>query len=211
VSEGPPTRDLGTHAVVTTIHSDGARKEKLRQRAWKPPASRTSPRPYAELHAASAFSFLDGASLPEDLADRAAALGLPAVALLDTNGVYGAPRFHKAAKQAGIKAIVGAEVVIDNDSCRPARSFSSLRGAKATKQSPEPPASNGDRFASTAALRAMADKPLLGMTGLNDASSVIPSKARNPGRGSKAPLRLRSLGRFAPSLFEPGRTSRSSG
>jgi DNA polymerase III alpha subunit (gram-positive type) len=98
--------------VVTTIHSDGARKEKLRQRAWKPPASRTSPRPYAELHAASAFSFLDGASLPEDLADRAAALGLPAVALLDTNGVYGAPRFHKAAKQAGIKAIVGAEVAL---------------------------------------------------------------------------------------------------
>ncbi|HET7452072.1 MAG TPA: PHP domain-containing protein, partial [Thermoanaerobaculia bacterium] len=112
-ADGPPTRDLGTRAVVTTIHSDGARKEKLRQRAWKPPASRRSPRPYAELHAASAFSFLDGATLPEDLVDRAAALGLPAVALLDTNGVYGAPRFHKAAKLAGIKALVGAEVVLE--------------------------------------------------------------------------------------------------
>jgi error-prone DNA polymerase len=112
MTEGPPTRDLGTRALVTTIHSDGARKEKLRQRAWKPPASRASPRPYAELHAASAFSFLEGASLPEDLVDGAAALGLPAVALLDTNGVYGAPRFHKAARQAGIKAVVGAEVAL---------------------------------------------------------------------------------------------------
>jgi error-prone DNA polymerase len=70
--------------------------------------------PYAELHAASAFSFLDGASLPEDLVEQAAALELPAVALVDTNGVYAAPRFYQAAKQAGIKAIVGAEVVLDD-------------------------------------------------------------------------------------------------
>jgi error-prone DNA polymerase len=68
---------------------------------------------YVELHAASAFSFLRGASLPEDLADRAAELGLPAAALLDVNGVYGAPRFYQAAKQAGVKALVGAEVVLD--------------------------------------------------------------------------------------------------
>ena len=56
---------------------------------------------YAELHAASAFSFLNGASLPEDLIDRAAALELPAVALVDRNGVYAAPRFYKAAQEAG--------------------------------------------------------------------------------------------------------------
>jgi len=68
---------------------------------------------YVELHAASAFSFLRGASLPEDLADRTAELGLPAAALVDVNGVYGAPRFYQAAKQAGIKALVGAEVVLD--------------------------------------------------------------------------------------------------
>jgi len=67
---------------------------------------------YIELHAASAFSFLQGASLPETLVERAAALGYPALALLDANGVYGAPRFHKAAKQAGIKAIIGAELTI---------------------------------------------------------------------------------------------------
>jgi error-prone DNA polymerase len=67
---------------------------------------------YIELHASSAFSFLDGASLPEALVDRAAALGYPALALLDRDGVYGAPRFHLAARKAGIKAIIGAELTI---------------------------------------------------------------------------------------------------
>ena len=52
---------------------------------------------YAELHCASAFSFLEGASQPEDLVDRAAELGLGAVALVDRNGLSGAPRFFKAA------------------------------------------------------------------------------------------------------------------
>jgi error-prone DNA polymerase len=74
-----------------------------------------APPPYAELRAASAFSFLDGASLPEDLVERAAALELPAVALVDANGVYAAPRFHKAAKEAGIKALVGAEVTLEDE------------------------------------------------------------------------------------------------
>jgi error-prone DNA polymerase len=67
---------------------------------------------YIELHAASAFSFLQGASLPEALVDRAAALGYPAVALLDRDGVYGAPRFHKAARAAGLRPIIGAELTI---------------------------------------------------------------------------------------------------
>jgi error-prone DNA polymerase len=69
---------------------------------------------YIELHAASAFSFLQGASLPETLVERAASLGYPALALLDADGVYGAPRFHKAAKQAGLRAIIGAELTIDS-------------------------------------------------------------------------------------------------
>src|SRR6266545_2875978 len=68
---------------------------------------------YVELHAASAFSFLQGASLPETLIERAAALGYPALALLDADGVYGAPRFHKAAAKAGLRAIVGAELTIE--------------------------------------------------------------------------------------------------
>src|SRR5579884_3199815 len=65
---------------------------------------------YAELRCSSAFSFLDGASAPEDLAARAAQLKLPAVALCDAHGVYGAPRFYRACKEYGIKALVGAEL-----------------------------------------------------------------------------------------------------
>src|SRR5262245_59111471 len=67
---------------------------------------------YIELHSASAFSFLDGASLPEALVQRAAELEYPALALLDRDGVYGIPRFHQAAVKAGLKAIVGAELTI---------------------------------------------------------------------------------------------------
>jgi error-prone DNA polymerase len=69
---------------------------------------------YIELHTASAFSFLQGASLPESLVERAAALDYPALALLDADGVYGAPRFHKAATQAGLRAIIGAELTIEH-------------------------------------------------------------------------------------------------
>ena len=65
---------------------------------------------YVELHARSAFSFLEGASLPEDLIATCANFSMPAMALLDRNGVYGAPRFHMAAKKAGVKAHIGAEV-----------------------------------------------------------------------------------------------------
>jgi error-prone DNA polymerase len=65
---------------------------------------------YVELHARSAFSFLRGASLPEELAGVCASLELPAMALADRDGVYGAPRFHFAAKKAGVRAHVGAEV-----------------------------------------------------------------------------------------------------
>jgi error-prone DNA polymerase len=70
-------------------------------------------RPYAELRAASAFSFLDGASLPEDLMYVAAERDLPAMALVDTNGVYGAPRFYGGAKKTGVRALVGAELVLE--------------------------------------------------------------------------------------------------
>jgi DNA polymerase III alpha subunit len=62
---------------------------------------------FVELHASSAFSFLEAASLPETLVERAAALGYSALALVDRDGVYGAPRFHKAATAAGLKAIIG--------------------------------------------------------------------------------------------------------
>jgi error-prone DNA polymerase len=69
---------------------------------------------YIELHARSAFSFLEGASLPEELVAVCAQLGMPAMALLDTDGVYGAPRFHLAANKAKLKAHIGAEVTCDS-------------------------------------------------------------------------------------------------
>jgi len=77
---------------------------------------------YAELHCASAFSFLEGACQPEDLVERAAALDLPAAALVDRNGLSGAPRFWKAAREAGIKALVGAELVLDERAQAPVQS-----------------------------------------------------------------------------------------
>jgi len=109
---GPPPRDLDAVGVHL---SAGARKEKSRKRAWKRGASSDDGREYIELHAASSFSFLDGASLPEDLIAQAAAGGMPAIALVDTNGVYGAPRFYGAARKAGVRALVGAEIVLEDD------------------------------------------------------------------------------------------------
>ena len=68
---------------------------------------------YVELHSCSAFSFLEGASLPEDLIAEAARLELSAIALLDRDGVYGSPRFHMAATKTGIRAHVGAEISLE--------------------------------------------------------------------------------------------------
>src|SRR5262252_6982408 len=65
---------------------------------------------YVELHARSAFSFLEGASVPEELAEVCAAHQMPAMALLDRDGVYGAPRFHLAMKRLDLKTHIGAEV-----------------------------------------------------------------------------------------------------
>jgi error-prone DNA polymerase len=68
---------------------------------------------YVELHAHSAYSFLDGASLPEELAARAAELGYDALALTDHDGVYGSLEFAQAAKHFGIRPITGAEVSLE--------------------------------------------------------------------------------------------------
>ena len=135
----PPSRDFG-YGIERLKTSPGARKEKLRQRAYARPRRRTKPR-YAELHVASAFSFLDGASQPEDLVERAAALNLPAVALVDRMGVYGSPRFHKAAKEAGIRALVGATVVFaDPNEKKPSPK------AKTTRREASRRAAEGDKL-----------------------------------------------------------------
>ena len=71
---------------------------------------------YVELHAHSAYSFLDGASLPEELAVRAAELGYEALALTDHEGVYGSLEFAHAAKTFGVRPITGAEVTLADGS-----------------------------------------------------------------------------------------------
>ena len=74
---------------------------------------------YCELHCCSAFSFLRGGSFPEQLAEVAAELEIPAIALLDRNGVYGAQRFSVAAREHRIQPIIGAELSMEDGSILP--------------------------------------------------------------------------------------------
>ena len=74
---------------------------------------------YVELHCHSAYSFLDGASAPEELAQRAAELGYQALALTDHDGVWGAMEFAQACKEFGVRPIVGAELTVQHEGARP--------------------------------------------------------------------------------------------
>jgi error-prone DNA polymerase len=69
---------------------------------------------YVELHASSAFSFLEAGSQPEALMERAAELEMPAMAIADRNGVYGAARFHTSGHRSGVRAHIGAEVAVES-------------------------------------------------------------------------------------------------
>src|SRR5262245_10751633 len=88
-------------SITITAAAIGSRTESMTER-------------YVELRCQSAFSFLRGASLPEDLVEEAARLGYSALGLGDRDGLYGAPRFFRAAKDAGIRPLVGAEVVLES-------------------------------------------------------------------------------------------------
>src|SRR6266545_2813978 len=96
---------------------------------------------YAELHCHSAFSFLDGATLPEDLAAAAQSLSYRALALTDHNGLYGAMTFAQAAKPLGLQAITGAEVACcrgrwrPKGAPRPGHSPSAVKGCSARNDS----------------------------------------------------------------------------
>ena len=74
---------------------------------------------YVELHARSAFSFLRGSSSPEHLAFVAAERELPALALCDRDGVFGAPRFYTAAREAGVRPLVGSELTMEDGTVLP--------------------------------------------------------------------------------------------
>src|SRR6202521_4105356 len=82
-------------------------------------AANATPATYIELHARSAFSFLRGSSSAEHLAFTAADLNLPTLALCDRDGVFGAPRFYTAAREGGIRPIVGSELTMDDGSVLP--------------------------------------------------------------------------------------------
>lgn len=86
-----------------------------KRQPYSPPAQCRTPAvvPYAELHSHSNFSFLDGASHPEELAEEAARLGLEALALTDHDGMYGVVRFAEAARAVGIPTVFGAELSLD--------------------------------------------------------------------------------------------------
>src|SRR5436309_7961845 len=74
---------------------------------------------YVELHACSAFSFLRGGSFPEQLAEVAAELEMPALALCDRNGVYGAQRFSVAAREHNVRPIIGCELSMEDGTILP--------------------------------------------------------------------------------------------
>ena len=78
------------------------------------PAGTGSSVPYAELHAHSAYSFLDGASTPEELVEEAARLGLRSIALTDHDGLYGVVRFAEAARELDVSTVFGAELSLSN-------------------------------------------------------------------------------------------------
>lgn len=84
--------------------------------AYTPPTVISRPAgpttPYAELHCHSSFSFLDGASDPESLAEEATRLGLEALALTDHDGFYGVVRFSQAARELGLPTVFGAELTL---------------------------------------------------------------------------------------------------
>ncbi len=108
-----------TSLVVANAHSPGtpACHPKDAYREPEPAARATSGKSqseYIELHAASAFSFLDGASQPDALVERASELDMPAMAIADRNGVYGVARFHTTAKRIGVKAHIGAEIAVSS-------------------------------------------------------------------------------------------------
>ncbi|MFV0524210.1 MAG: error-prone DNA polymerase, partial [Acidimicrobiales bacterium] len=114
---GPPRPDQGPDAAPFGPAANGGDSPawtRRRQPYAAPELARgRSTVPYAELHCHSSFSFLDGASHPEELVEEAARLGLEALALTDHDGFYGVVRFAEAAREMGVATVFGAELTID--------------------------------------------------------------------------------------------------
>src|ERR1700760_4921948 len=115
VLSGKPRRS-GTPTVWTPADEAPRSPKRI---AYQPPDGGRPGRstvPYPELHAHSAYSFLDGASAPEELVEEAVRLGLRAIALTDHNGLYGAGRFAEAAVELDMRTVFGAELSLGSES-----------------------------------------------------------------------------------------------
>ena len=93
---------------------------------------------YAELHCHSNFSFLDGASHPHDLVQRAVELGYEALAITDHNGFYGAPRFRIAAAEAGLPTVYGVEIRFSPEGGSPPKAGGGASDLASSKVAPPP-------------------------------------------------------------------------
>ncbi|RJO72196.1 error-prone DNA polymerase [Nocardia panacis] len=137
-SNGPPSwseleRVLSGRPPTAQFPGDGGdspawsrKRGEYRPAPVQRPAAPTVP--YAELHAHSAYSFLDGASQPEELVEEAVRLGLEALALTDHDGCYGVVRFAEAARQWGLPTVFGAELSLGTDSGARQRRSTKQRG-----------------------------------------------------------------------------------
>jgi error-prone DNA polymerase len=105
--------------MTSKSHDCIATRESSRWRGRPRQHARRVRSPYVELHACSAFSFLRGGSLPEQLAEVAAELEMSAMALLDRNGVYGAQRFSVATREHNVRPILGCELSMEDGSVLP--------------------------------------------------------------------------------------------
>ncbi len=130
VLDGKP-RHAGAPAAEPAFDPGGDVPLSRKRGTYQPPSSGRAARssvahsvPYAELHAHSAYSFLDGASTPEELVEEAARLDLRALALTDHNGLYGAVRFAEAATELDVRTVFGAELSL---------------GSVARTEQPDPP------------------------------------------------------------------------
>ncbi|TAN32055.1 DNA polymerase III subunit alpha [bacterium] len=97
----------------TTEHLDERCRSRASPAGGRPPEARLMRAPYVELHCHSNFSFLDGGSHPAELAARAAELEMPALAITDRGGVYGAVKFLQACRKLGVKPLIGTALEVD--------------------------------------------------------------------------------------------------
>jgi len=149
---------------------------------------------YVELHARSAFSFLRGGSAPEELARVAAARGLRALALCDRDGVYGAVRLHVAGREAGVRALVGCELTMEDDTVLPVlvatqAGYRRLCGLLTTANLR---AAKGEGRVAWAELAAE-NAGLLALTGDEEGPVRRAWRERGPGPAAAAGTRLREI------------------